>query len=109
MILPEDTPEFVEVSDFQQIDWDKKAVKFGDINNIIGNENKSGVIGADMPSLGVQKWMWHLWGIKNLEATKLTVVGLHRETGTVHQPNPLVRQSDLYSSASGVNFTLEGL
>ena len=85
LILPEDIPEFVEVSDFEKIDWDKKAVKFGDNNNIIGNENKSGVIGADAPSLSDQKWMWHLWGIENPEATKLTVVGFHRETGTVHQ------------------------
>lgn len=84
-ILPEDTPEFVEVSDLEKIDWDKKAVKFGDNNNIIGNEYKSGVIGADMPSLSDQKWMWHLWGIENPVATQLTVVGLHRETGTVHQ------------------------
>lgn len=83
LILPEDIPEFVEESDFEKIDWDKKAVTLDD--NIIGNENKSGVIGADMPSLNVQKWMWHLWGIENPEATKLTVVGLHRETGTVHQ------------------------
>ncbi len=26
--------------------------------------------------------MWHLWGVKNVD---LTVVGFHRETGTVHQ------------------------
>jgi hypothetical protein len=85
LILPEDTPAFVEESDFENIDWDKKAVKFGDTNTLIGNENKSGVIGADMPSLSGQKWMWHLWGIENPEATQLTVVGLHRETGTVQQ------------------------
>ncbi|WP_438316758.1 hypothetical protein [Sporosarcina sp. FA9] len=83
LILPEDLPEFVEESDFEEIDWDKKAVTFND--NIIGNENKSGVIGADMPSLSAQKWMWHLWGIENPVATKLTIVGLHKETGTVHQ------------------------
>ncbi|MDQ0413374.1 MULTISPECIES: hypothetical protein [Mesobacillus] len=29
--------------------------------------------------------MWHLWGIENPNETKLTVVGFHRETGTVHQ------------------------
>ncbi len=83
LILPENLPYFVDESDFEKIDWDKKAITFDD--NIIGNENKSGVIGADMPSLGGQKWMWHLWGIENPEATKLTVVGLHKETGTVHQ------------------------
>ncbi|MGE7020983.1 hypothetical protein [Solibacillus cecembensis] len=83
LILPENLPNFVEVSDLEKIDWDKKAVTFN--NDILGNENKSGVIGADMPSINInQKWMWHLWGIEKPEKTKLTVIGLHRETGTVH-------------------------
>lgn len=81
--LPEGIPNFVQASDIEKIDWDKKAVTFN--NNIIGNENKSGVIGADAPSLNVQKWMWHLWGIEKSTETKLTVVGYHKETGTVHQ------------------------
>lgn len=84
LTLPEDIPDFVQESDFESIDWERKAVEFGD-RGIIGNENKSGVIGADMPSLNAQKWMWHLWGIKNSTKTALTVVGFHKETGTVHQ------------------------
>jgi hypothetical protein len=84
LTLPEDIPKFVEESDFEKVDWDRKAVTFND--NIIGNENKSGVIGADMPSINInQKWMWHLWGVENPKETELTVVGFHRETGTVHQ------------------------
>jgi hypothetical protein len=62
-VLPEGIPDFVQGSDFEGIDWDNKAVAFN--YNIIGNEKKSGVIGADMPSLSNQKWMWHLWGIEN--------------------------------------------
>ena len=81
-VLPEGIPEFVQESDFDKINWDRKAVEFGD-NGMIGNENKSGVIGADMPSLDEQKWMWHLWGIENTE--KLTVVGYHKDSVTVHQ------------------------
>lgn len=81
LALPEDMPDFVQESDFQTIDWERKAVEFGD-RGIIGNENKSGVLGADMSSLNNQKWMWHLWGVKDVD---LTVVGFHRETGTVHQ------------------------
>ena len=82
--LPEDIPNFVKESDFEKVDWDIKAMKFN--GNIIGNENKSGVIGADMPSINInQKWMWHLWGIENPQETELTAVGFHRETGTVHQ------------------------
>ncbi|MBM7583594.1 hypothetical protein JOC86_000131 [Bacillus pakistanensis] len=84
IVLPEDIPDFVQVSDFKTIDWEKKAVEFGD-RDIIGNENKSGVIGVNMPSLEVQKWMWHLWGVEDLENKKLTVVGFHKETETVHQ------------------------
>ena len=84
IILTADLPNFVQESDFETIDWERKAVEFGDIG-IIGNENKSGVIGADMPSLNGQKWMWHLWGIENTKNTKLTIVGFHKESQTVHQ------------------------
>lgn len=84
LTLPEDIPDFVEVNDFEKIDWDKRAVKLND--HIIGNENKSGVIGADMPSVNInQKWMWHLWGIENPRETKMTVVGFHRETKNVYR------------------------
>ncbi|MDZ5472947.1 hypothetical protein SM124_14610 [Bacillus sp. 31A1R] len=83
-ILPVDIPKFVQKSDFEKVDWNRKAVYID--NNMLGNENKSGVIGADMPSINInQKWMWHLWGIKNPERSVLTVVGFHKETGTVHQ------------------------
>jgi len=82
-ILPKDIPNFVEKGDLEKVSWDKKAVKFDD--KIIGNENKSGVIVDDMSSSESHKWMWHLWGIENPTATTLTVVGLHKETGTVHQ------------------------
>ena len=81
-VLPAGIPEFVQESDFDKINWDRKAVEFG-TNGIIGNENKSGVIGADMPSLEGQKWMWHLWGVEN--AKKLTVVGFHKASETAHQ------------------------
>lgn len=79
IMLPADIPAFVQVSDFDKIDWDRRAVRFG--RNMVGNEDKAGVIGADMPSLHPQKWMWHLWGVKDVE---LTVVAFHRETETVH-------------------------
>ena len=46
--------------DFKQIYWGKKAIKLN--RGMVGNEHKSAVIGADMPSLEGQKWMWHLWG-----------------------------------------------
>ena len=79
-----DIPAFVQTSDLEMINWNRKAVNLS--NNILGNENKSGVIGADMPSINInQKWMWHLWGIENPKETELTVVGFHRETGTIHQ------------------------
>ncbi|MCP1143515.1 hypothetical protein [Lysinibacillus endophyticus] len=80
--LPDGIPDFVKESDFSSIDWEKKAVPFGD-RGIVGNENKSGVIGAEMPSLNGQKWMWHLWDVDNLG--ELTVVGYHRESNKVHQ------------------------
>ncbi|WP_244535718.1 hypothetical protein [Lentibacillus halodurans] len=93
--LPEDIPNFVQASDFETIDWERKAVAFGE-SGIIGNENKSGVIGVDMPSLNGQKWMWHLWGVENVD---LTVVGYHKETETVHQ----ILKSGWTKSVAGAN------
>ncbi len=81
--LPEGVPDFVQESDFKSIDWNKKAVEFGD-RGIIGNDNKSGVIGVGMPSLSTQKWMWHLWGIEANRDTELTLVGYHRDSNTIH-------------------------
>lgn len=81
--LPNDLPDFVQESDFKSIDWDKKAVEFGE-RGIIGNAGKSGVIGANMPSLTTQKWMWHLWGIEEGRDTKLTIVGYHKDSKTVY-------------------------
>jgi hypothetical protein len=77
--MPEDIPGFVQKQDFEEIDWSRKAVNFD--MGIFGNENKSGVIGADMPSLTPQKWMWHLWENKTSD---LTVVGIHRGSNTIH-------------------------
>ncbi|MCM3569829.1 hypothetical protein [Neobacillus mesonae] len=81
IVLPDGLPDFVQSSDFEKIDWSRKAIPFGK-RGIIGNENKSGVIGAQMPSLDRQKWMWHLWGVGD---TELTIIGFHKETQTVHQ------------------------
>ncbi|UHA73444.1 hypothetical protein [Paenibacillus sp. 481] len=81
LIFPKGIPQFVKESDFAAIDWEKRAVPFGD-QGIIGNERKAGVIGANMPSLSEQKWMWHLWGVSKPEST---IVGYHKETTTVHQ------------------------
>lgn len=79
IILPGDIPTFVQESDLDTINWDQKATTFG--RNMIGNEDKSGIIGADMPSLSGQKWMWHLW---DTDATELTVVAYQRDSGTVN-------------------------
>ncbi|KPN95895.1 hypothetical protein [Lysinibacillus sp. ZYM-1] len=80
--MPENIPDFVQESDFASINWDHKAVEFGD-RAIMGNANKSGVIGADMPSLSTQKWMWHLWGIERSGSTELTIVGYHKDSKSI--------------------------
>ncbi|EAZ86689.1 hypothetical protein BB14905_08088 [Bacillus sp. B14905] len=80
--MPENAPDFLQEKDFASINWNDKAVEFGD-RAIIGNANKSGIIGANMPSLSTQKWMWHLWGIEGYGITELTVVGYHRNTKTI--------------------------
>ncbi|WP_225230034.1 hypothetical protein [Ureibacillus galli] len=58
--LPEDIPNLLKKMILNQ-SMGEKATKFEE-RGIIGNENKSGVIGAEMPSLNNQKWMWDLWG-----------------------------------------------
>ncbi|NMH67955.1 hypothetical protein HF072_04050 [Bacillus sp. RO3] len=93
MVFPEGLPEYVQERDVEQIDWNRKAVTFG--GNLIGNENQSGIIGADMPSLTGQKWMWHLWDTK---AAELTVVGFHRDTQTVH---PVLNHGNGWTIALG--------
>ncbi|SES63004.1 hypothetical protein SAMN05216389_101149 [Oceanobacillus limi] len=101
--LPEDIPEFVQKSHFEEIDWENTAEKFGD-RNIIGNENKSGVIGTEMPSVRqIQKWMWHLWGIEEPGTIDLTVVGYHRETETVHKILTSGWTNSLYGPNNGAD------
>lgn len=102
IVLPNDIPNFVRESDVDTINWERKAVVFGD-KGIMGNENKSGVIGANMPSLNGQKWMWHLWGIENTQNTKLTVVGFHKETETIHQILPYDWTTELGSANNGAD------
>jgi len=80
--IPENAPDFLQENDFASIKGNDKAVEFGD-RAIIGNANKSGVIGANMQSLSTQKWMWHLWGIEGNGNTELTVVGYHKDTKTI--------------------------
>lgn len=81
LAFPDDLPEFVLESDFDIIDWERQA---GEFDGMVGNQNMVGVIGADMPSLNGQKWMWHLWGIDEVLGKELTVVGYHKETETIH-------------------------
>ncbi|MBM7702151.1 hypothetical protein [Metabacillus iocasae] len=77
---PDNLPNFFNEQDLEKIDWNKQA-KILENKNMIGNENKLGVIGANMPSLNGQKWMWHLWGIQPKE---LTIIGFHKETNTIY-------------------------
>lgn len=95
--IPHTAPDFIQKSDFQNIDWEKKAVEFGEYG-VIGNENKSGVIGADMPSLDRQKWMWHLWDVPPNE--ELTIVGFQKETQKVY---PLLLEDSWSLILSGPN------
>lgn len=93
--LPEGIPSFVQAQDFESIDWNRTATPFGD-SNLVGNENRSGVIGADMPSLNGQKWMWHLWDAE--PGAKLTVAGFEKASKTVH---PLLIAEDAWTLTLG--------
>jgi hypothetical protein len=80
--LPTNIPTFVTEKDFEKIDWDKIAVEFdtGERNDMFGNENKLGVIGPELKSKEVEKWLWHFWGIDQGE---FTVVGYNKDTSTI--------------------------
>ncbi|RID82352.1 hypothetical protein D1970_19315 [Mesobacillus zeae] len=85
LILPDNVPTFVQEKEFEKVNWERKAVEFGE-RGIVGNKNKSGVIAPEeMKSERTEKWMWHFWGVEKPEDTSLTVVGYHKETETVHQ------------------------
>ncbi|WLV25571.1 hypothetical protein QR721_05025 [Aciduricibacillus chroicocephali] len=78
--IPNDIPGFVKMSDFQDIDWSKKAT-YIDGGDLIGNKGKAAILGADAsPINNTPKWMWLLWGVKDVD---LTVIGYEKYSNTV--------------------------
>ena len=80
--FPEDIPDFVQKSDFEKIDWDRRVTEFdtGTRDDMVGNENKLGIIGPELKPNKVEKWLWHFWGIDKGE---LTVVGYNKDTSKI--------------------------
>ena len=80
--LPEDIPGFVQKSDFEKIDWDRTVTEFdtGTRDDMVGNENKLGIIGPELKPNKVEKWLWHFWGIDKGE---LTVVGYNKDNSKI--------------------------
>lgn len=114
-MLPEGIPDFVKDSDFEKIDWSNKATTFN--NDMVGHKNKSWILADDMSDINkAHKWMWHLWGVDNSAETKLTVVGYHKDTDSVHKILTYDWSLDLAGENNGadahipssVNFTEAG-
>lgn len=90
LTMPKDTPDFVQESDFEKVDWDKTAavVDTGTRDDVVGNKNKLGIIGPELNSDGepdikinqIYKWLWLFWGI---EKGELTVVGYNQDTSKI--------------------------
>ena len=82
LALPEDLPDFVQKSDFEKVDWNRKVTEFdtGTRDDMVGNQNKIGIIGAELKPNKVEKWLWHFWGIDQGE---LTVVGYNKDTSKI--------------------------
>lgn len=88
-VIPNETnnlPSFVKDSDFDKVNWDKMVAKIGTngTNDILGNKNTVGFVsglGPELKAKQVDKWLWHFWGTAN---EKLTIVGYHNETSTIH-------------------------
>ncbi|MEH7113265.1 hypothetical protein V7124_12885 [Neobacillus niacini] len=82
LALPEDLPDFVQKSDFEKVDWNRTVTEFdtGTRDDMVGNKNKVGIIGAELKPNKVEKWLWHFWGIDQGE---LTVVGYNKDTSKI--------------------------
>ncbi len=82
LTLPEDIPDFVQISDFEKVDWDRTVTEFdtGTRNDMVGNKNKLGIIGPELKPNEVEKWLWHFWGI---DKGKFTVVGYNQNTSKI--------------------------
>ena len=82
LVLPEELPDFVQKSDFEKVDWNRTVTEFdtGTRDDIVGNKNKIGIIGAELKPNKVEKWLWHFWGINQGE---LTVVGYNKDTSKI--------------------------
>lgn len=82
LALPEDLPDFVQKNDFEKVDWNRTVTEFdtGTRDDMVGNKNKIGIIGAELKPNKVEKWLWHFWGIDQGE---LTVVGYNKDTSKI--------------------------
>ena len=82
LALPEDIPDFVQKGDFEKVDWDRTVTEFdtGTRDDMVGNKNKIGIIGAELKPNKVEKWLWHFWGVDQGE---LTVVGYNKDTSKI--------------------------
>jgi hypothetical protein len=82
LALPEDLPDFVQKSDIEKVDWNRTVTEFdtGTRDDMVGNKNKIGIIGAELTPNKVEKWLWHFWGIDQGE---LTVVGYNKDTSKI--------------------------
>ena len=80
--LPEGLPGYVKEKDFEQIDWKKEARPFqaSTGEDMVGIQDKLGIIGPELEAGKIQKWLWLFWGIDQGE---VTFVGYNQRTSNI--------------------------
>jgi hypothetical protein len=105
--LPLEVSNTVKDSDLKRIDWNKTATTFntGTRSDMVGNKMKIGIIGSEIKTNKIDKWMWHFWGIKG---GKITIVGYNKKTSTVEPVLYNVNSKESYWSIDGLAGEVNG-
>ncbi|SFE92139.1 protein of unknown function [Bacillus sp. OV194] len=105
--LPLEISNTVKESDIKRIDWDKTATTFntGTRSDMVGNKMKIGIIGPELKTKKIDKWMWHFWGIKE---GKLTIVGYNKKSSTVKPVLYDVNSKKYYWTKDGFGSEVNG-
>ncbi|WP_285767165.1 hypothetical protein [Peribacillus sp. SI8-4] len=74
-----DPPAFVTEEDVEEVDWDRQAAAFqtDTSSGWTGNEKKVAIIGPELKTNQIEKWLWHFWGI---DKGQLSLAGYHERS-----------------------------
>ncbi|MED2974252.1 DUF4871 domain-containing protein [Fictibacillus sp. B-59209] len=105
--LPLEISNTVKESDIKRIEWNKTASTFntGTRSDMFGNKMKLGIIGPELKTGKIDKWMWHFWGIKE---GKLTIVRYNKKSSIVKPVLYDVSSKKYYWTRDGLGSEVNG-